>query len=171
MISDSLAKYLPEEASLFKCTPYRGAKIDKLRKLVYSNELDKRLSEASGVICLIGTNNLELDTPGDIVHGLLKFAQLIRAKFRHLSIHISTLIPRVDEKVLLAKIPVVNNKLREKAGDFGFEILDLEKTFVKGGCLRDRDHWAKDGLHLTSLGLKKVQQTINNYIHRYNRRS
>ena len=49
---------------------------------------------------------------------------------------------------------------------FEFGIADLGKTFTKRKLPREYYHWAIEGLHLSRLGLRKLKESINNYIHR-----
>ena len=166
MLSDSLLKFLPEEVTHFRTKAYRGARVEKLKELVYSGDLDYEFERSRGLLVLIGTNNLKFDTPGEIVFKILTFVQLIKTKFRHLEIHISTLLPRIDKAVLNAKIPVINDLLKERAKKFNFSIADLGSTFYKKKNLKEPWHWKDDGLHLSDVGLRKVKESINNYIYR-----
>ena len=166
MLSDSLAKFLPEETKRFKRIAYRGAKVEKLRDIVYSGELDEVLAASSGLLCLIGTNNLKKHTPQQIAFNILKYVLLIKTKFRHLDIHISTLLPRIDKAVLNAKIPIINDLLKKEAPKFNFQVADLGSTLVRKGCLKEEWHWQGDGLHLSEVGLRKIKESINNYLYR-----
>lgn len=144
---------------------YPGAKTAKLRELVYTGTLDSKLRDAGGIIILVGTNNLKLDTPHDIAFNLLTYAQLFKTKFRHLEVCISTLLPRVDKRPLNAKVPVVNEILKKNAPKFQIQIFDLAKSFLKAGRPKEHFIWHTDGLHLSHIGIKKLKHSLNNQIY------
>ena len=153
---------LPKTANRFETQSYRGARIEKNQHIIFTGEINTVTQKTKNVILAFGINNLQQSSTARIVRELIYGAQLFQSKFRKIDIHLATLIRRRDNPVLDKKIPAIKTLLKGKCGKLGIGLFNVNNTFEHKGQPADPKHY-HDGLHLSSLGLKKYQQTLNNF--------
>ena len=118
------------------------------------------------MIILLGTNLLDTDSNHQIANQLETTAQIVQSRYRHLQIHIGTLLPRIhaNQIQLNAKIPIVNKLIKKAAKRNNFHICDLNQALTKGGKPKAGNNWNSGGLHLTQIGNLKCKHFLTNYI-------
>ena len=170
LIGDSIVARLPRQTSNFTTTAYRGATTEKIETILFNEEDENIIQDSNHIILAFGTNNLQKQSPTQIVTNLIFGAQLFQGKHRRAEIYIATLIRRRDKRDLDNKIPEINRLLKKKCPKLGVGIFDINNTFERKGFPVDDYHYY-DGLHLSAVGLKKYQQSLNNFAFKVNNRA
>lgn len=109
-VCDSIGKYIEETENL-KVAVFPGETTEKVKNRLYTGELDRHLENTWCVCLAVGTNNIEKDTPFQIVQNLISILQMLRGYSRDKVVAVCAIIPRVDEIPRQAKIPIVNKWL------------------------------------------------------------
>ena len=121
---------------------------------------------------MLGTNNLEEDTPRQrqrgtttqplaIVEELLEISSLLVSKNRQLKVAIGNLIPRDDQWKEKGK--TVSNIISHRGAEEGWLLCPVHKTFLKKKH-RKLQLIDTDGLHLTQWGTDLVKNYLTNFV-------
>lgn len=90
---------------------------------------------------------------------------MLQARYRKVSVHVGSLLPRVGHSEVLqnAKIPLINAQLRKLTKKLKINFCDINKALTKGGLPKSRDNWNNYGLHLTQRGNTRVKHYLIEY--------
>jgi lysophospholipase L1-like esterase len=104
------------------------------------------------VVVLIGTNNLELDSPDEVLAGVDAVCRAIHAKLPQARILVLGILPRKDQGRLKADLDKVNYLLQTRLHPRGYiRVVDFGNHFRKAdGSLNDS--LFSDGLHPNRAG-------------------
>ena len=120
-----------------------------------------------------GTNNIDKNSPGDIVQGLLTIVDYIRAKRPAAMIVVVGLLPRdLHLSYRRSKVDQVNSDLEERIS-FSDELKEESVYFLKpdddwveeDGKLVERLYYT-DHLHLVEAGNEKLAKAISDFVQR-----
>ena len=129
------------------CLP--GARIEDV-----SARVNDIVGDEEVVAVQVGTNNLSQDNEG-----------LLRSKYRELICRLKStrtkgvicgILPRFDRKVSWGKIQGFNKWLKNQCALEGFVFVDTWAVFMNR-----RDLFAKDGLHLSSIGANELGRLVS----------
>ncbi len=117
------------------------------------------------VVVLIGTNNLDLDTPEQVVAGIDAISRRIHAKLPNARILLLGILPRKDQAKLKANLDKVNYLLQTRLHPRPYiDVLDLGNTFRNADGTLNESLFS-DGLHPNPAGyaiLAKALSTLVN---------
>ena len=125
------------------------------------------------VVIHCGTNNIDKNSPGDIVQGLLTIVDYIRAKRPAAMIVVVGLLPRdLHLSYRRSKVDQVNSDLEERIS-FSDELKEESVYFLKpdddwveeDGKLVERLYYT-DHLHLVEAGNEKLAKAISDFVQR-----
>lgn len=123
------------------------------------------------IVVHCGTNNIDKNSPGDIVQGLLCIVDYIRAKLPRTMIAVVGLLPRdLYPTYRRSKIDKVNSGLEERIS-FSEELKEENVYFLKpdddwvdaDGKLNERLYYS-DHLHLVEAGNEKLGKAISTFV-------
>ena len=110
-------------------------------------------SSLKNAVILCGTNNLQQDTPEDIVDGIIEIGHCFKKQHHHINILICELLRR-DECTSINRVYVIETKkiLRVKCSLNKFFFIDQDTYCTQpNGCLSS-DMFYDDKLHLVEKG-------------------
>ena len=96
---------------------------------------DHRLQHQECICILIGTNDILLTFPHNVVTAIISLAQIISARFRQTKVYICSILPRCDRqgKVCQPGIKLVNKLLERILERIGLPFINLVQPFLYAG--------------------------------------
>ena len=119
-------------------------------------------SSFKNAVILCGTNNLQQDSPKDIVDGIFEIGHCLKKRHHHINIFICGLLPR-DKCTSINCVHIIeNNKiLKVKYSLNKFFFIDQDNYWTQpNGCLNS-DMFYLDKLHLVEKGNLVLAKSIN----------
>jgi lysophospholipase L1-like esterase len=121
-------------------------------------ELDGASPKA--VVVLIGTNNLEVNTPDEIAEGIRATCQELRNRVPQTQILLLGLLPRSEKPdARRAKLAEVNMRIAKLAGQNGVTYLDIGAKFLRADGSISKE-LMNDYLHPTAKGYQLLAEAI-----------
>ena len=118
-------------------------------------------SSLKNSVILCGTNNLQQDSPEDIVDRIIEIGQCFKKRHHHINIFICGLLPR-DECTSINRVYVIetNKILKVKCSLNKFFFIDQDTYWTQpNGCLSS-DMFYLDKLHLVEKGNVVLTKSI-----------
>ena len=171
IFGDSLLKNITPEGPRHKIIFARGLTTGRLIHRIGAGRFDRDIEACKGIIVLIGTNNLEGDSPEKIVDDISQIRALLLSKNRSVKVYISTLIPRKD--TWSEKARVTSNLLTSKAKAKKWDICPTHKTFLKKSnqfkpdnppAFQRKELLDPDNYHLSHHGETLLKNFLLNFI-------
>ena len=160
VISDSIGKKLWRSPH-FRVEAQGGYSAWALLEDICRGKFDKALESIARVNLLVGTNDVPITTPLNLVTVLISCAQALVARKRDLEVSICGLLPRPQYNGLYqAAIKTVNKCLGVACKINGFPYLKVFKPFLYKGGIRP-DYFTDDQLHPSRKGLKALFNALS----------
>ncbi|OQP60566.1 acetylhydrolase [Niastella vici] len=133
-------------------------RIENVLWRVYHDELDG--FDAAQVWVMIGTNNLTINTDGEITAGLNRLIDAIKVRQPAASIVLSGILPRRE---LEKRIVALNTRIATLAGQLKVQYVNPGIVLLNGHKKIDESLF-EDGLHPNAAGYKKLAVAIKPYL-------
>ncbi len=137
---------------------YGWDRIENVLWRVYHGELDG--FEAEQVFVMIGTNNLHLNTDGEIIKGLDLLIRAIKVRQPKAELMLLGLLPRRDQET---RIAALNLRIAQLAGKLEVGHTDLGSIFLDSGQ-KIREGLFLDGLHPNATGYLKLREALKPFL-------
>ncbi|NQU53620.1 MAG: SGNH/GDSL hydrolase family protein [Bacteroidetes bacterium] len=155
--SDSWDKYLGDlEVQNFG---FGWDRVENVLWRIYHDELDG--FNAEQIIVNLGTNNLHLNTDGEIIIGLDLLIQSIKIRQPHAKILMIGLYPRRENE---ARVSEINLKIAQLAGKQNVNFIDVGGILLNDDDDKINESLFLDGLHPNSEGYHKLAPEIRNQL-------
>ena len=134
----------------------------------------KTLPDSTAVlVLLVGTNNIDMDSPKEIAHGISSIVHVAFEVKPDIKIVLCGLLPRDfnGDSIRRNKLALVNKKLKNfcSSGNFkGLFYLKPEDDWILSNGDLDRSLYYSDCLHLNERGYEKLSVAITSSISRVN---
>ena len=133
-------------------------RIENVLWRVYNGELDGYT--ASHIVLLIGTNNLSVNTDGEIVEGLDFLIQAVKRHQPAAKIILMGLLPRRNYE---ARIAILNDRISGVASISKVQYASASNLFL-GADEKIRENLFSDGVHPNPEGYRLLAPFINTYL-------
>ena len=176
LIGDSivfgLKRYKAVNKTFFPTALNHGIRGDRVENVLWRLRNTRLNSNVKTVLIHCGTNNLDHNTPTDIVNGLMNTAPLIHLHHPHIKIIISGILPRDDiHSPRRHRIAIINGMLKERCAETSnvyFLEHDHDWTWDDGRI--NANFYYVDDLHLVAKGNYKFAKKICSFICNLNNR-
>ena len=158
IIGDSLLRNIKSSCSDLSVECHSGAHFSDIRKCLKTINPKKKRFMDLYVVC--GTNDTATKKPGEkIVKDCVSVIDL--AKERATNVHLSSIPPRIDNKVDQSKIDEVNESLGTAARNKEVSFIMQEKNFMfRDGTVDESLLNPADGLHLSEKGTSRLLDNL-----------
>ena len=138
---------------------YGWDRVENVLWRVYHEELDG--FDAKQIILKIGTNNLLLNSPKEILAGLELLINAIKTRQPKAHILILGLLPRRDREL---KVAQMNLQIAQLTGKLNVNYIDIGQTMLQPDNKIDESLFS-DGLHPNETGYARIGKELKKYIH------
>ena len=157
LLGDSIIRNVRAKSDDLKVNSISGAKFCDLKKILKSINPKKEKYSDMYIIC--GTNDLATKKTVDkIIKDCATVIQL--AKQRATNVHLSSILPRNDERVEVTKIDAFNLALVTLTNQEDVEYINNDKNFLYRDNSIDITMLSSDGLHLSALGTERLLSNL-----------
>lgn len=126
----------------------------------------------SKIFLLIGTNNLGRGAKNeDVVAGVRKIVEKIKTDSPRTKLYLQSIFPTSDYYKLFSghaarykDIPLINEKLKELAGEAGITYIDVYSSLVDKATGKMSNRYSNDGLHLLGSGYLRWVEVLKPYV-------
>ena len=170
LIGDSivfgLKRYKAIHQAFFPTALNHGIRGDRVENVLWRLRNTRLNSNLKIVLVHCGTNNLDSNTPTDIVNGLMSSPPLVHKYHQRIKVIISGILPRDDiHSPRRDKIQLINYMLKEKCADTpNVYFLDHERDWLWDDDRINANFFYQDDLHLVAKGNYKFSKEICSFI-------
>jgi hypothetical protein len=165
LLGDSMIKYVNFLRDT-QIISYRGIKIFELGARIFQGKIPQMASAKRLVMFHIGTNNITLCDPYEIIRQINFLVDTTRSWIPNVPIAIAHILPRpIDFGETMVKVNTVNYLLEHYQHIMGIDIIPISRPFTMYG-LPIQDLFAIDGLHLSGLGTQVYRSYIGRVLGR-----
>ena len=161
LIGDSIIRSAKSTCEELKVTVMSGSKICDIKETL--KQVNTKKEKYNDIYIVCGTNDCSTKKPANKIAN--EFRSMIRAvKDKAQNIHISSILPRADDKADMNKIDSLNQILSDMANEEtpDFKFIDNNVNFkYQNGSLDESLLAPVDQLHLSELGTKRLLQNLN----------
>ncbi len=165
MISDSICRAINDSTHIFfQSVP--GATVDKIRQYVDMQMVEVRHHQV--IIIHVGTNNIERSPEGEVCQQFVKLLQAIRRQNATALLAVSSILPRPkDWNAYGEKVQRLNKLLEKMQAQHHFTFLKTYRAhWDQMKKMPRRDHFARDGLHLSARGVAALKSSLEGAVKR-----
>ena len=160
LIGDSIIRCVKSTCEDLKVTAMSGSKICDIKETL--KQINTKKEKYNEIYIVGGTNDCSTKKPANKIAN--EFRNMIRAvKDKAQNIHISSVLPRDDDKADMSKIDDLNQMLSDMANEESpdFKFIDNNVNFkYQNGSLDESLLVPIDKLHLSELGTKRLLQNL-----------
>ena len=164
IVSDSICKHVdtnlvnPGKPSKLICRP--GAKIPEIKEALIGVQSQYQVSK---LVIHAMTNHIPNETPNEISEKMLNFIDEVRQNMPKTQIFVSLVLPKYDNS-FLEGINYLNYQICEASSNAGYNVIQHPYFASRGNV--NTDLLARDGLHLSRLGVKQIGMDIKRALER-----
>lgn len=141
-----------------------GLRGDKIQHLMWRVKFGL-LPLCETVFILVGTNNLERDSPEKISQGIISLCNMVRSRLPNTMIVIHGLLPRDSPGSFLRRSTILVNNLLEKAiSETEFHFLKPNIKWLLQNDQLNPEFYLFDNLHLVAGGYENLSISLQNFI-------
>ena len=158
MVGDSMLRDVTSTSEQFTCVSIAGAKLYDIRKHLRS--LNPRKERFKKIFIVCGTNDCTTKKTSESI--VNEFSQTITmAKEKAKEVFVSSVLPRLDEKVETGKINKVNQLLKGQSNSLKAVFINNDRNFkFQDGSVDETLLLTVDKLHLSPKGSNRLIQNL-----------
>ena len=158
IIGDSMIRSVESNCKELCITSISGAKVCDIKKTL--RKINPKKEKYNDIYIICGTNDSSTKKSADkIAREFRSMLQIVKDKAQN--IHLSSIIPRADDKADMTKIDNINQLLTTIANEESVKFINNDVNFkYQDGSIDESLLLTVDKLHLSASGTKKLMQNM-----------